>query len=633
MPLFDGFRRKREDREPETAETVADELKEQEELLDGSSTLYRTMDLHIVPAGDDVLLHDPERVAPMVLPAFELELLAQCTFFAPVEEHGAAAANRTGLPADGVVQRLYELVDRGLLVNKHDVMARARAAAEADSNTAPTLDRVAVITASRPESLAACLRSYRERYGATIELVVFDDSADAVTRAENRRVAAEAAAGGPLSYAGEDEKRRFVSELTARSGVEADVVRAAVAEFDGLGWHTGANRNSALLDAAGGAVLMVDDDTSARAAYPADAGDGLKISSRPDPWSLHLFARVEDALDAADWRDVDILAWHRRFLGRSPAACALGSSAREGALPLEESGADLDLNEADGALIAAFSRGRGRVVVTSAGFVGDSGMSPSAYFLWAQGAARGRLLENYEAYRATRGVHRCADVTRISSTQFLMTAHVAFDVSVTIPPFPPVLRNQDGAFSDLMRTSAPEFYTTYLPWAVEHTPPSARSPDFEKALRSVGRMGGNEIIRSLARGYDPAPGVTDPTVRMRALGRYLAAVGAMPAADFDALVRYCIAAGVGRLVEGLTRLVDQNNGEPAQWAEDCGIAISEGMRALTDNPLVVADVPGAAEERQRRFQRVVHRFGRLMDAWPALLEAAKDIRVAERLVL
>ena len=630
MPLFDGFRRKREDREPEAAETPPDEPKEEAELLDGSSTLYRMMGLHIVSAGDDVLLHDPERVVPMVLPAFELELLTQCTYFAPVEEHAAAAANLTGLPADGVAQRLYELVDRGLLVNKHDVMARARAAAEANSNTAPTLDRVAVITAGRPESLAACLRSYRERY-ATIELVVFDDSADAATRAENRRVAAEAAAGGPLSYAGEDEKRRFVSELIARSGVEADVVCAAVAEFDGLGWHTGANRNAALLDAAGGAVLMVDDDTSARAAYPADAGDGLKISSRPDPWSLHLFARVEDALDAADWRDVDILAWHRRFLGRSPAACALDPSDRDGALPLKESGADLDLNEADGALIATFSRGRGRVVVTSAGFVGDSGMSPSAYFLWAQGAARDRLLENYEAYRATRGVHRCADVTRVSSAQFLMTAHVAFDVSVTIPPFPPVLRNQDGAFSDLMRTSAPEFYTAYLPWAVEHTPPSARPADFERALRSVGRMGGNEIIRSLARGYDPAPGVVDPAVRMRGLGRYLAAVGAMPAADFDALVRYSIAAGVGRLVEVLTRLVDQNNGEPAQWAEDCGIAVSEGMRALTDVPLVVADVPGAADERQRRFQRVVHRLGRLIDAWPALLEAAKDLRVAEPL--
>src|SRR5450759_1360614 len=328
MGLFD--RRKREKPEAETAETEPDELEGEDEQLDGPATWYRAMDLTVVPAGDDVLLHDPERAAPVVLPAFELDLLAQCTHFAPVEAHAAAAERRTGLPADGVTPRLYELVDRGLLVSQQEVLARARAAAETDTDATPTLDRVAVITGDRPASLANCLRSYRERYGADIELIVFDDSTDAVIRAENRRVAAQAAAGGRILYAGEEEKRRFVTELSTRSGVEQDVVRAAVAEFDSCTWHCGANRNAALLDAAGSAVLMVDDDTTARAAYPADAGEGLRLSSRPDPWSLRFFARLEDALEAADWRDADLLAWHRRFLGRSPAACAFGPAARGG---------------------------------------------------------------------------------------------------------------------------------------------------------------------------------------------------------------------------------------------------------------------------------------------------------------
>ena len=56
------------------------------------------------------------------------------------------------------------------------------------------------------------------------------------------------------------------------------------------------------------------------------------------------------------------------------------------------------------------------------------------------------------------------------------------------------------------------------------------------------------------------------------------------------------------------------------------------MRSLTEDPLLISDIPGATpEERYRRFQRILHRFGRLMDAWPALLEAAKDLRVAETL--
>jgi hypothetical protein len=630
MGLFD--RRTRNEPEPKAAETDSDELDGEHEQLDGPATWYRAMGLTVVPAGDDVLLHDPERAAPAVLPAFELDLLAQCTHFAPVEAHAAAAERRTGLPADGVAQRLYELVDRGLLVSQQEVLARARAAAETDRDAAPTLDRVAVITGDRPASLANCLRSYRERYGEDIELIVFDDSANAATRAENRRVAAQAAAGGRILYAGEEEKRRFVTELSARSGVEPDVVRATVAEFDGCTWHCGANRNAALLDAAGSAVLMVDDDTTARVAYPADAGEGLRLSSRPDPWSLRFFARVEDALEAADWRDTDLLAWHRRFLGRSPAACAFGPAAQGMPLPLDASGGALDLNEADAALLSAFSRGRGRVVVTSVGVAGDSGMGGPLSFLWLQGAARERLLEDYESHRATRAVHRGANVATVSNTQFLMSAHVAFDVRGTIPPFSPVLRNSDGALGAVLRTCVPDSYTTFLPWSVEHAPQDARTADFDQALRSVGRVQANSIIRDLAHAYEPAPGVTDPAMRLRAFGRYLAALGVMPPADFDAFVRYQIIASVGRRIEALTRAVDQNSGQPERWAEDCAAAMTEGLRVLAEDALVVSDIPGATpDERHRRFQRLLYRFGRLIDAWPALLEAAADLRVAQPL--
>ena len=178
----------------------------------------------------------------------------------------------------------------------------------------------------------------------------------------------------------------------------------------------------------------------------------------------------------------------------------------------------------------------------------------------------------------------------------------------------------------------PDSYTAFLPWLIEHTPPGARVGDFNQALQSGARVGGNEIISGLARAYDPAPGVADPAMRLRAFGRYLAALGTMPPADFDALIRYQIMVVAGRRIEGLTRFVEQEGGQPAQWAEDCAAAATEAMRSLTEDPLLISDIPGATpEERYRRFQRILHRFGRLMDAWPALLEAAKDLRVAEPL--
>jgi hypothetical protein len=631
MALFDGLRRKRGGTQSEATSIEPVDEDTADEPRDGPSTWYRAKYVNIVPAGDNVLLHDPEQAAPVMLPSFELELLTQCTYFAPIEAHAEAAARHTGLPAEGIAQRLYELLDQGLLISQRDVLARARAAAEANQDSAPTLDRVAVVTSDRPASLANCLRSYRDRYGAELELVVFDDSAEAAARAENRRVATEAAAGGRTLYAGADEKQRFVAELTARSGIEPEVVRAAMTEFDGCTFHVGANRNAALLDAAGGVVLIVDDDTTARTAYPTNASDVIRLSSRYDPWSLHFFANLDDALHAADWRDTDLIAWHRRFLGRPPAVSAFDPKPYNGSLPLDTDAA-LDLNEADSALVAAFSRGRGRVVATNAGVVGDSGMGLPLSFLSLQGAERERLIENYESNRATRAVHRGADVVTLSNTQFFMTAHVAFDVRDTIPPFSPALRNSDGVFGALLRTCAPESYVAFLPWRIEHIPPDPRPTDFDQIVRSVSRVRTNDIIRDLAHAHDPAPGVVDANVRLRAFGQYLAALGAMPAADFDGMLHYQIMTTIGRRIERLTRAVNQENGEPAQWAEDCAAVIAEGHRALTEDELVVADIPGAtADERHRRFQRLLYRFGRVLDAWPALLDAATELRVAEPL--
>jgi hypothetical protein len=213
-----------------------------------------------------------------------------------------------------------------------------------------------------------------------------------------------------------------------------------------------------------------------------------------------------------------------------------------------------------------------------------------------------------------------------------MTPHVAFDVRATIPPFSPVLRNEDGAFGAVLRSCAPESYIGFLPWSVEHAPPNPRATDFDQVLRSIGRVHANSIIRDLAQGYDPAPGVTDPAVRLRSFGGYLTALGEMSPADFEALVRHQIIAAVARRIEMLTRTIDLNGGQPEQWAEDCATVMAEGLRVLTEDALVVGDVPGdTPEERHRRFQRLLSRFGRVIDAWPALLAAAADMRVAKPL--
>jgi hypothetical protein len=588
--------------------------------------LYRAMYLDVQPAGDNVLLHYPDRREPVLLPAFDFELLADCTYFASVEEHAAAAGRRTGLPADGIAQTLYELVDRGLLSTEQEIIDRARSTVESNVDATLTPRRVSVITSDRPEKLAGCLRSFREQYGSEIELAVFDDSTDPSGVAANRRVVAEAGAGGPTTYAGFAEKKRFVDSLADRSGVDAAIVGAALTEFDGFTFHCGANRNAVLLDAAGDAVILVDDDTTVRAAQPADAAEGMRLSSQYDAWSLRFFRDLNDAVNAATWQDVDLVSWHSRFLGRSLAAAVCGRAFDEGSSNRD---ADPDMNDADVALIKAFANGRGRVIATAAGVVGDSGMGSPVYLLTLQGQPRESLLEDYESYRATRAVHRGAPTITFSNSDLFMGAHVALDVRGLIPPFPPVLRNSDGVFGSLLKTCFPEFCIAFLPWQVEHAPPEIRRLSFSDSVRSVAQVRANDLLIAIARLSDPAPGVSDSSIRLPALGRYLVGLGSSDARDFDTFIRQQIAGTIGRRIERLTRAVNSHGGEPSQWADDCATVIAEAERALTDDDLTVADVPAATPgESYRRFQRLVGRFGEVIEAWPTLLRESANLRVA-----
>jgi hypothetical protein len=178
----------------------------------------------------------------------------------------------------------------------------------------------------------------------------------------------------------------------------------------------------------------------------------------------------------------------------------------------------------------------------------------------------------------------------------------------------------------------PQYYLAFLPWLVEHAPPETRAADFEQVLRSIGRVRANDVIRDLAHAYEPAPGVIEPTVRLRAFGQYLMGLGAMPAGDFDAFIRYQIVARVGNRIEGLTRAVNRYGGQPDGWAKDCVDAAAEGLRVLTEDEIGVADAPGETPiDRTRHFQRVIDRFGRIIEAWPALLATAGGMRVARPL--
>ncbi|MEJ3750352.1 hypothetical protein WEI85_44735 [Actinomycetes bacterium KLBMP 9797] len=131
------------------------------------------------------------------------------------------------------------------------------------------IDRVAIITHDRPETLAGCLAAIRDnlhRFGrGHVDVVVYDDSGPA-RRSRVRSIVDGTAAGRRIRYVGPEEKRamRAAFERDLPTGwTDRPVLDRLLGAWRANGTWSGSaaeQRNWAILSAAGRRVLVCDDD-------------------------------------------------------------------------------------------------------------------------------------------------------------------------------------------------------------------------------------------------------------------------------------------------------------------------------------------------------------------------------------
>src|SRR5205823_224229 len=100
-------------------------------------------------------------------------------------------------------------------------------------------------------------------------------------------------------------------------------------------------------------------------------------------------------------------------------------------------------------------------------------------------------------------------------------------------------------------------------------------------------------------------------------------------ADFEELVRLVLTIQMSRLASQADKQLQQHSGQPAFWAADLRQLLAEVRRALP-NPAYTIPYDLSAicgdEDARPRFQRLVGRFGELLQAWPAIVSAARELR-------
>jgi hypothetical protein len=455
--------------------------------------------------------------------------------------------------------------------------------------TVARVTTLAVPTRGRTAALRRCLRSYAANlaaHGRDTRLVLFDDSDEPVVRAANldvlRRVAREA--GVAAWYSGPDDRLRAARALARATGAPPRLLEFALTN-PRRGVAPGGQRNALLLETAGQSCVTVDDDTRCAVGRSPDALLGVATATTAD---------FEASFLPRDWRhrppvafaDMDLVGLHEDRLG-----CAVPSAAGRPA----------------------------RVVTSALGYVGDSGMDSPALHLLLPPPALARLfveVEHHGRIWRTGQLLRVAPRETIATRGVCMAGCLGLDNRDGLPPFLPVLRNEDGVFGRLLDAAFPDARIAMLPWVLDHRRPGRARPAVDGP--PLGVAGAGEILGMLV-GTWPGSLRNDWRERLPAIGQQLLTLAARPASLFQLLVdtqrRACSL--LERMLE--RRLAEQTNA-PRAWREDLVRQLA-GLRRTRTRPesALPHDLgTGAGRPTLRRLTALLENTGELLAAWPAL---------------
>jgi hypothetical protein len=355
-------------------------------------------------------------------------------------------------------------------------------------------------------------------------------------------------------------------------------------------------------------------------ALSPDAKEGLALVSASDPTDFWFFPDRDSAFGAARFSDEDPWAQHERLLGRDLASC------------VADHAGNVDLDSASSRLLTTLESGEGRVRATMSGIVGDSGMGAPTYYLILRGISHERLVSSeagYDVLRTTRDVLRVAPRWTITDGSLFMTTSVGLDNSALLPPFFPVQRNEDGVFGVTLRSCFEQGFIGYLPCAIQHDPREHRAFGAQDLYQKQSQLWTADVVLHCLVSHTHGLATREPAQRLRALGRHLQDFGTLKPRDFEEFLRVQrwrqLSASVSHLEDSLALYHDA----PAGWTDDVHRCIDEAHECLKrQDDVAPADLlPGRdAEEARALVQRLLSRFGELLEHWPDIHEAARTLR-------
>lgn len=473
------------------------------------------------------------------------------------------------------------------------------------------VEDLALVTAGRAGLAERFVRAWGARPG---RLHVFDDGRDLSERGAEARLRRLAALRPGTRGATRADRARYAERLAARAGVDPALAGWALLGDPRLMTEV-ATRNAVFLDLLDRPHAHFDDDVLPFAPPGGSVEAGWRVVTGGDPTRIG-FPGPGAAVPSGG-EPVDLLAAQAAVLGRDA-----GSLLAEGAAPAP-------LDGATNATLTMLVTGETRVGTTMLGLLGDPGMGSPHYLLLRDGEARRAMLAGYPETLAGRRIARAVPRPTLGDGGLFMTYAVAFDpaCAATLPFFPHG-RNGDGAWAHAMARVAPRLLRAWLPLRVGHAPEPPRRWELVEELPRTGDWLLTDLLQACVRSRD-FPRGEPPAARRAHLGHRLVELASLPPAAFDEFWRTRWIEGLAAYLRRLEAALDRHGGEPAAWAGHVRLALAGG-RASLENPEghLPPEVRAFLDADATRVfvQEQVRRYGELLLAWPAVVEAARALR-------
>lgn len=581
--------------------------------------------LRFAMGSTEELIYLPLMKRSLIMPSATVALLQTLLKWRPEEAHLRELVTRSIVPADRIGQFssfLREAYACGALISVEELIQHCRSTAGSKTPKA-SIETVCMPTRDRPSELQRCMASYLanlRRWGRGCSILILDDSTAEATQRQCRelvRAQARDATERVFLYAGLPERQAFLRHLCDR-GLREESVTFALFGAGGGSDRMGGNRNAFLLATAGTVAFSVDDDTVCEPAVAEGTDNsGISIDGEKDSTELWFCATRQDAVDAVERCDTDVIGRHEALIGMS--MCDVVGN---------RPNCDIHMDEICSHLLSAIATGSGAIGLTANGVYGDSGMYAGDGALVAcRNGTRSRLTASKAALRCaltSREIVRQVPRLSIGHSGHWMGTFFGLDNRSLLPPFLPVFRNEDSIFGCLTQYCRDDFLTAHLPFSLLHAPPVSRT--YHPSAASEIRVS-DIVLACISMAQLGAKPVRFED-RLRKVGSQLLEVGRFGVSEFREFLSLALWSRASKLIVRLESELKQQCNEPEYWADEVRCRIDR-IRSAVVKPeyLVASDIarPANLENALRDAQRIVSLYGRLLCEWPEIVAVARGL--------